>query len=690
MKLKNRFLTHSAVSGIAMMAALSVAHAGKITSETTLATGADGWGGWNLGNIGVILSGTDSWFDYETGDYEFGDGTDHSYVANVADSTGTVMGIALAKDWPVGEPPGIKVINDDLLVKAPKPPNCIMATSYLADHFLDSDDPQQDICSSAFQTHKRYKLAMLPTSVDGQGSEGIDLVFNVEPEAGSRDYQIFQKINNWTDGRLEGFSIQVGFGIGTNFKTVTQAGVDLADMNISVPSEIWELDQLAVFSVGLFGADPQRDVIGYFDPDTRAGFVINEYSVGPQPLTDTLTATETLGSDYAEVPPGAAVANQFGPWLPNNMLPTGIFWDDDGNPETDAQLMAWFGYNPVLDEHGWMSGSQGTETNPTAFAEIPAEDITAMGENLAFTSGEIDDLVNVGLSYIVTVGDVSSFPDSTFTLRVTPTKDTSGTPAPGYVDVAVPSLLFTSSDAAVLLDPNPEFVVGTLLTARVGDADLNLDPLVAETVDVTVESSTGLSETITLVEQGEDRGVFALSLDEAFSSVEVGTEVTLTYVDADDGMGGTDIVKTSTTTAVEEPVVIASDVSITNFSVPASVTDGSKSLLTLTITNDNKAAEAASGTVFVTGSDGSDWDDDFTDLQPGQSTNFSFNWEAELEDEDVAETVTWSASVVISEQIVDEATAVTLITTEEEKGAKKNEGEENVPKGGKEDDEGED
>ncbi|MEN8166141.1 MAG: choice-of-anchor F family protein [Pseudomonadota bacterium] len=338
--------------------------------------------------------------------------------------------------------------NYDLLVKAPKPPNCILATSYLADHFLDSADPQQVTCSGPFQAHKRYKLAMLPTSVDGMGSESIDLVFNVEQETGSRDYQIFQKINNWTDGRLEGFLIQIGFGVGADFKTVTQAGVDLADMNISVPSEIWDLEQLAVFPIGLFGADPPRGVIGYFDPDSRAGFVINEYGVGTQPLTDTLTATETLDSDYAEVPPGASVANQFGPWLPNNMLPTGIFWDDNGNPETDAQLMAWFGYNPVIDDHGWMSGSQGTETNPTPFGEIPAEDITAMGENLAFTSGVIDDLVNVGLSYIVTVGDVSSFPGTTFTLRVTPTQDTSGTPAPGYVDVTVS---FLSDTCFVLL-----------------------------------------------------------------------------------------------------------------------------------------------------------------------------------------------------------------------------------------------
>jgi hypothetical protein len=634
----------------------------------TPATGADGWGGWNLNNIEVLLNGTGSTFDYTTGAYSFGTDTDFSYIANVKDSTGIITGIALAKDWPVGEPPGIKVVNDDLQVKAPKPPNCIMATSYLADHFLDSADPQQVTCSGPFQSHKRYKLAMLPETVDGVGSESVDLVFNVENESGlpSRDYQIFQKINNWTDGRLEGFSVQVGFGIGMDFQTVAKAGVALADLNISVPSDIWSAEQLAVFSAGLFGPlDKHTGSVGYFDPEQRAGFLIDEYVVGAQPLTDILHATTTLGSDYAEVPAGAADSNQFGPWLPNNMLPTGIFWDDDGNPETDAQLMAWFGYNPAISNFSWMSGSQGTETNPTPFDAIPDADIIAMGENLAFTSDVIDDLVNVGLSYIVTVGDVNTFPASannTFTIRVTPTKEDPETPAPGYVGVEPsPGLLFSNRDADVLLDPNPEFEVGSLLTARVGDADLNTDPLTAQEVDVLVESSTGLNETITLVEQGENRGVFALSLDEAFSNVPQGTKVTLTYVDANDGMGGTDVEKTSTTEAIAEPQPILSDVSITDFSVPDSLRDGQSRTLRLSIINDKKAEEAATGSVLVTGTDGSEFTGEFTDLRPGGKLKFSFNWTAELADPDIAETVEWTVTVTVNNQIVDDTSAITQV-----------------------------
>ena len=638
------------LSGLVLMGLLATtAQAGKITSELS-ASGAIGFGGWNEGNVTVIVNGTGSTYDPNNGSYFFAEDSDNSYIANVDDGAGTVTGIALAKDWPVGEPPGIKVINDDPGVKAPKPANCIMATSYLADHYLDSADPQQVLCSGPFQSHKRYKLAMLPSTVDGVGSDAIDLVFNVEAEAGSRQYQIFQKINNWTDGRLEGFRVQVGVGVGAGFKTASAVN---ADLTISVPTEIWAADQLAVFSAGLFGPlDKHTGNVGFFDPDTRAGFLIDEY--GSTTPTDTLTATTTLGSDYAEVPAGAT--NQFGPWVANNMLPYGVFFDDDGNPETDAELLAWYGYNPAIDALGWMGGSQDN------FAEVTAAEIGAMGENLAYTMDVIDDLVNVGLSYIVTVGDVSTFGDDTianngtFTIRVIPTKDTSGAPNPPYVGATPdPELVFTSSDAAVLLDPNPEFVVGSLLTARVGDADLNTDPAVAETVDVTI-ATTGLSATLTLVEQGENRGVFVATLPEEYSLVTIGTDVTLSYVDADTGTA-TNVTKTSTSTAVEALPETA--VTITEIDFPATVTDRSRTELEVEVAN--AGPDAATGSVLVTGSDGSEFSAEFTDLAAGADEDFEFKWRARLDDSKVAETVTWVISVTIDGVIVADDSALTVI-----------------------------
>ena len=264
-----------------VLAGLSLTvYAGKITSipstvapdPSTLSGVQDRFGGWNLDNVFVNINGS---FDEATGAYDFIDDTDLGYSSDV--DGGTV----LAKDWPVGEPAGIKIVNDDFDAK--RAPNCIMSTSYLEDHLLDSADPKQVICSGPFQSHKRYKLAMLPSTVAGGpgAEEGIDLVFNVEQDGTSRDYQVFQKINNWTNERLQGFTIEVGTGIGAGFVPASAlTGVGLANLSLSIPTTVWErTNQLANFSQGLFGPVDTKHFrpAGFFDPLKRAGFNIVEY-----------------------------------------------------------------------------------------------------------------------------------------------------------------------------------------------------------------------------------------------------------------------------------------------------------------------------------------------------------------------------------------------------------------------------
>ncbi len=660
-------VTGSTIFAIALFSISLTAQAGKITSVPSPGTGAMGFGGWELSNVEIILNGTGSSFDEATGAYSFATDSDHTYTGDVFDDGTARMGIVLAKDWPVGEPPGIKIVNDDFDVKEGKPENCIMSTSYLEDHFLDSDDPQQVTCSGPYQSHKRYKLAMLLSSVDNIGIDGIDLVFNVEAEEGSRQYQVFQKINNWTESRLQGFTVEVGFGVGAAFTNAESSGIDLADLNISVPAEIWDENQLAHFSAGLFGPyDKHTGAVGFFDPNKRAGFLIDEYGVGVQPLTAILHATRTLGSNYVEVPQGAADNHQFGAWLSNDMLPYGIFFDDDGNPETDAALLAWYGYNPNISQFGWMGGSQDSDG---AFSAIPYEEILQMGENLSYTMDLIDDLVNVGLNYVVTVGDVNSFPlGNSFTIRVTPSKDVFGTPAPTYVgQTPDPLLRFRSDIAEVLLEPSDTFVIGSLLTARVGDADLNIDPNVEEMLDVLISSDTGPGEqTLTLIEQGADRGVFAASLPEEYSNVEVGTVVSMSYYDTSSALE-----KKSSSQAIAEPVVISSDVSIIDFSAPDSLFNGLSRNLIITIKNDQLAAEAASGSVLLTGTDGSEFTGEFTDLKVNGKLKFRFRWTASLVDPAIAETVDWVATLMVNGQAIDEKSASTLIEVKKGKNSKR-------------------
>jgi hypothetical protein len=558
--------------------------AGKIRSISS-ASGADGFGGWNLANVEVILDGALSTFDETTGAYRFSADSSFKYQSHVYDDDvgTTLMAYVLAKDWPIGEPAGIKIVNDDLAVKDGNPTSCIMSTSYLDGHFLDTADPEQVLCSGPFQSHKRFKVAMLPSTVaDGPGLEkGIDLVFNVEQDGTSRDYQVFQKINNWTDERLQGFTVQVGTGLGANFVPASDptTGVGVANLSLSVPDAYWSFDQLAYFSTGLFGPVDYKHgrPAGFFDPVTRASFEIVEFPL-VRGQTDTLSSGALLESDYTDLPAGAlAAANQFGPWLPGNMLPYGLYLDDDNNPRTDPALVGWYGYNPILADFGWM---QGAAEN---FASISDTEIINKGKHLSYTMSVIDDLANINLNYVVTIADISSFPGydanpalnaATFTIRVTPIRDASVTPEPGYVAKGIPKPApkFTDRDAVVALDPNPLFSVGDVLVARVGDADLNQDANVAETVDVIISSTTGLSGTLTLIEQGNNRGVFVAALPDEYSNFAAGLDVTvtMTYIDAYDGGLGVDVPKvasTSTTAVADTPVyTTSSDSGLFSFS----------------------------------------------------------------------------------------------------------------------------
>jgi hypothetical protein len=518
-----------------------MAQAGKITSAPS-ASGAAGFGGWNLDNVTVMVPGGS--FNEATGAYTIG--PDGLYWSDVDDGAGTVMATVSAREWPVGEPPGIKIINDDALVLPPGPENCIMATTYLAPDLLDTLNPVQVVCSSPTRSNREFMVAMLPSLVDGAGAESVDLVFNVEAEAGVRDYQMFQKINNWTDSRLEGFTLHVGFGVGAGFQTVTQAGVPLAHLSLSVPGALWAPDELASFSQGLFGPmDINFPEDGFFD-DVRAGFQIDEYPVLPG-VVDTLTASTTLepfnGSNYADVPAGAGAAdNQFGPWLPNIWLPRGIF-DDDNDPDTDDPLVAWFGFNPATPGYEWMYGGNGV-VNPVAFGTVSAQDFAAWTASPDHYVDEIDDLANIGLNYLVTIGDITTFPvaaNNTFTIRITPTADTSGSGAPGFVVNLPPG-----TGELVVTD---SINIGDSISIRVTDSDLNTNNAAVDAAMVPVVNIDSAEQVmVTLTETGPATGVFTgvmTTFDRTRflvnppvqdMGVAGGDTLTTTYIDAEDAL----------------------------------------------------------------------------------------------------------------------------------------------------------
>ena len=368
-------------TAIACMLLATSAQAGKIEDTNLIGTtnycgstktiGQACVGAWNLGNVKVEQVHSDGTpfpvgsFDNATGAYAQMTAGD-SFVSSIMDAGMRVMAKLTGKVWPIGEPTGIKAVNRDAKQKNGKPGSCLINTAYLgkadtatqvADAYLDSDAPEPVLCDSNFQTHKRFKIAMQPASVADANGDGnaIDMVFNVadETSADLRDYQVFSKINNYTDMRLKGYKIVVGRGTGDDFQSATELGInDRLKISLGigegkvkdgVAGDIFDEDGLATFSHGLFGPksilkDGQTIADVHFPND---GFFDN------RPAGFEVTRNESMDTIRSGLPlSSAGVTNQytqrFGDWLPSKWQPKGIFFDTDGIPSTDAKLVAYW------------------------------------------------------------------------------------------------------------------------------------------------------------------------------------------------------------------------------------------------------------------------------------------------------------------------------------------------------------
>ena len=503
---------------------------------------SSGYGGWDLANVDVKVTDLDfteiaKTFDKTDGSYSpvmvLGDSFE-SDIYDSVDTSGAVLVNLHGKNWPVGEPAGIKVMNSPLItdtISRNRPASCIMTTSFLEGTYLDTTTPVETKCNSDFQTHKRFKLNMLPTMVepgdiDGDGyGEGVNLTFNVEAEAGTRGYVMLQKINNYTGKRLDGYKVEVGFLDGDgNF---TKASDENADLRLSIGlgendgEDIWTPDKLASFSHGLFGAETFEEPVPHFPEDgffdsRAAGFYVELNTT----TSDMIESTGPIPNNYAAlpVPNGAPVAGQFGNWLPSIWAPKGIFWDDDNDPATDATLMAFWG-DTGDGTYAWMKGDR------DGFAVVENSLLVAWASSPVYNINTIEDVLNLGLTYIVEVGDISTFPVSKFTVRITPHVDENAT-VPGYVTNTPPVITdYVSSVALASIAPAPTFTIGSELDLVIADIDL----LGIGTKDVNVSIAPDNVWQMMTLSEIDNRAIFTASLTTvAGSTVSItGNELTL-------------------------------------------------------------------------------------------------------------------------------------------------------------------
>ncbi len=232
-----------------------------------------GFGGFNLDNVDVKITDLDyteidGMLFYSDGTYDaMGMGeTFESDIFSIGDDKTdptTRMAYLHQKNWPLSEPTGIKVINNDNEVSNGKPKNCIMASSYLIDSNLDTGTPPQPvICSSPAGSNKRLSLLMGPNMVaganPGEYGQYVDLVFNIDPKTAGGDhrYQVFQKINNYTGMRLDGYTLKVLNENGDEDKDLTLSlgeGEERDKDNILTGGDLWPEYEYAFYPPGLWG-----------------------------------------------------------------------------------------------------------------------------------------------------------------------------------------------------------------------------------------------------------------------------------------------------------------------------------------------------------------------------------------------------------------------------------------------------
>lgn len=322
--------------------------------------------GWNLDNVVV-----------ETG--PFVDGTTYSSPVYDRDVTGGTAGAtsngAVTYDPPEAGAPGIKIVTNGPDLKPNiDVPNCIMASS-------------TSTCEGDFQSGKRFKLRM-------DAVAPIDLVFDTD--AGSSvdgtettdPYQIFAKLKNNTGGSLKGFVAELGFGVGADFVAATALdNITLEALATSEPT--------TQFPFGLFGdasASSNHDLDGFFAAETTG------YDAT---FTGTTIQSTGMYGPYASF---------FGDWKTLADAPDGYFWDNDGDADTDAILMAWLRPDGVWEQRRTEDGADAT---PAAPFEVAEADLISAG----YLTGPIEDVVNLNVNAYVAFG--AGYDDGrSFTLRV--------------------------------------------------------------------------------------------------------------------------------------------------------------------------------------------------------------------------------------------------------------------------------
>ncbi len=383
-------------------AALSLMAAGSVSAGTIT--------GWDQSNV---VTDPGPYVDYVT------------YNSIIYKADGTTNGRIVWKHGDV-QPVGLKVVNGDDVDGS----NCLMTTGY---NPYDLSDKQ---CTDPLQSSKRAKVKNTVTAP-------LEVDFDVI-SGPTQTYRMLQKLTDATlADRWSGFTIELGTrdAAGNFVLSSNGDGLGFGDTagnmwTTTVTSDTQlELVLSGTYAQGLAGpADKYHPEPGYFNPTERMIFSLaaNE---------NTITSTG-ISATYSDV---------FGPWVNSAGAPIAVFWDDDGDLNSDNHLMAncadsanlrhvgthtgdditgfacngtWVAYRgtpagaipPVVGVDADLSAAMGQTvyTSITAAAEAVAAGV----ETNPMYMDYIEDAANLGLNFWITIDD--TFVGDNMVIRYSP------------------------------------------------------------------------------------------------------------------------------------------------------------------------------------------------------------------------------------------------------------------------------
>ena len=375
---------------------------------------------WNHENVTV-----------DPGPYVVGETYDSTVFTDSTKST--TNGAIIWKEGSVVAP-GAQVLTDSPTGSGR---NCIITTG------TDRSDPTSPpkTCSDAFQSAKRVKTdARVPGT-------SIDLVFDVsQADTTSRTYRVFQKYINSILRRMDAYSIELGFGTGDAFVAST-SGDGLAftardgspvPANSTPPgdSDLGSLMSAGLFGDAIYNENVNRD--GYFYvPDAQMFDLTGNLCATDPSGTGRSYYNLTASEDRIETDGSVQGLHYclFGNMLGQDQLPHGYFYDEDGNPDTDATTVAnwngagWETYvliDPVTGVPQFdTTGNYLRPDNPpvpvpdNVVAQWCNHTDTGDGSTPFYFVTLLDDMGLTNNNYHINVAD--NLASATFTLRVTNT-----------------------------------------------------------------------------------------------------------------------------------------------------------------------------------------------------------------------------------------------------------------------------